>query len=298
MHQHPLQRRCFVGSGGGSWCWRGCCGSSFCEMHNRLTIMVYIVLLTKTGPWCTAFVAKALFHWPRGGSWCWSGCCESCFCEKHNTHPAPVWLLQSPAAHLSNWTYTTRRWMHPTQSDAAKRYRPGCGRRLGPQRCAGRRHAIQSRQLALWQPSALLVAANWENRWVTSSSTSADPPSVEPRMPNSVAAASTRDIGPLRASLVFKYPLGQRARDLRRGHSRRTDRPSITRGAGIVQQDDRCAVRNSLRPAGTSQRKQITLVQTNRASQYQVTQWRQNGKQRERCEHNVRHNGPEQKDNV
>jgi len=35
MHQHPLQNRCFIGSEGGSWCWSGCCGSSFREKHNR-----------------------------------------------------------------------------------------------------------------------------------------------------------------------------------------------------------------------------------------------------------------------
>jgi len=30
VHQLPFQNHCFIGSGGGSWCWSGCCGSSFC----------------------------------------------------------------------------------------------------------------------------------------------------------------------------------------------------------------------------------------------------------------------------
>jgi len=52
---------------------------------------------------------------------------------------------------------------------------------------------------------------------------------------------------------------------MRRGISRRTDRPSNTRGASIVQTCDGCAVCHSLRPAGANHRKQTeknrTLVQ-------------------------------------
>jgi len=35
VHQLPLQNHCFIGSGDGSWCWSGCCGSNFCGKHNK-----------------------------------------------------------------------------------------------------------------------------------------------------------------------------------------------------------------------------------------------------------------------
>jgi len=73
VHQLPLQSHCFIGSGGGSWCWSGCCGSSFCEKHNTRCHLV------QEGGERTAWLGRTRpkHHFFRESrSWCFEGSWE------------------------------------------------------------------------------------------------------------------------------------------------------------------------------------------------------------------------------